>query len=421
MRSTVLTLAAAAAATCFGLTAAPAADAAVAFDPWEDFTPIAGSSYDLLTADWSVPFVVPAGFRQKLVTDENTLDIYPAPTDDLSDMNTVNQTGLRRGRYLYTTKEVGSNGAVSITDLRTGVARVLVQDPGYRRLDGIRWTPWGTLLFAEEAGASGRVFEVFFKNGDPTVVDRVETRPQLGLMSHEGIGVDRAGNVYVINELNSGSIYRFVPTVRGDLSSGQLYALKITGLADADQLWNIATFSAKVGAYTWVPLDMATVVTNADAAANAVSATEFGRPEDVEVIGNTLYVANTTEDRVIAITLGARPRVRSYVQAGVNVPVEDAANKVTGFDSPDNLATSPEGELVIVEDNVPSDIWFTDGHGEDAPATVKLFASMVDPGAEGTGIYFSPFDEDTLYVNVQHPDKPQADGTWAIIAPQLRD
>ena len=106
MRSTVLTLAAAAAATCFGLTAAPAADAAVAFDPWEDFTPIAGSSYDLLTADWSVPFVVPAGFQQKLVTDENDLDIYPAPTDDLSDMNTVNQTGLRRGRYLYTTKEV---------------------------------------------------------------------------------------------------------------------------------------------------------------------------------------------------------------------------------------------------------------------------------------------------------------------------
>ena len=42
---------------------------------------------------------------------------------------------------------------------------------------------------------------------------------------------------------------------------------------------------------------------NANAAADAVYATEYGRPEDIELIGQTLYVANTTEDRVIAIEL----------------------------------------------------------------------------------------------------------------------
>lgn len=63
----------------------------------------------------------------------------------------------------------------------------------------------------------------------------------------------------------------------------------------------------------------------------------------------------------------------------------------TGFDSVDNLAIAPNGDLVMIEDNKPSDIWFastkTDEHG--ASKSVKLFASLKDPGAEGTGIYFS--------------------------------
>ena len=46
-------------------------------------------------------------------------------------------------------------------------------------------------------------------------------------MRHEGIGADQDGAVYIIDELNGGSIYRFVPTVRGDLSDGQLYALRL--------------------------------------------------------------------------------------------------------------------------------------------------------------------------------------------------
>jgi hypothetical protein len=50
---------------------------------------------------------------------------------------------------------------------------------------------------------------------------------------------------YVIDELNGGSIYRFVPTRRGDLSDGQLYALKLTELSDAEQKWDEATYSEK--------------------------------------------------------------------------------------------------------------------------------------------------------------------------------
>jgi secreted PhoX family phosphatase len=44
---------------------------------------------------------------------------------------------------------------------------------------------------------------------------------------------------------------------------------------------------------------------------------------------------------------------------------------------------------------------------------VNLFASLKDDGAEGTGIYFGK-DPKTLFVNIQHPDKVLADGTWKI-------
>ncbi len=400
-------IAAAAGILAFGL--APQASAA---DGPMKFEPIAGSAYGQLTASWTEPFVVPDNCTQSLVSDETVLDIYSG-VDDLTDMNTVNETGRQSGRYLYRTHEVGSNGALSVVDLKTGKAKVLVQDAGYRRLDGLTWTPWGTLLFAEET-AGGRLFEVFLDPKDPTTAIRVEARPELGILRHEGIGVAPDGSVYVIDELNGGSIYRFVPTRRGDLSDGQLYALKLTELSDAEQKWNEDTYLDKVGSFEWVALDMATVVSDANAAADAVNATEFGRPEDVQIINNVLYVANTSEDRVVAIDL-RKEELTTFVGAAVNLPVEDEDAGVTGFNNPDNLAKGPNGQLWIVEDNVPSDIWVA-GRDKDNDGTadeVELFASLKDPDAEGTGIYFGK-DPHTLYVNIQHPEKALADGTWAI-------
>jgi len=103
-------------------------------------------------------------------------------------MNTVNGTGQHAGQYLYRTHEVRSNGSLSVVDLETGETKVLVQDAGYRNLDGLTWTPWGTLLFAEET-VGGRLFEVFLDRKDPTVATSVVARPELGIRRHEGIGV----------------------------------------------------------------------------------------------------------------------------------------------------------------------------------------------------------------------------------------
>jgi secreted PhoX family phosphatase len=401
------------------LTAAATATAVVGIAPAAlaengpfDFVPLAGSAYGAGSTDWTVPYLVPEGFTQTLVHDETVLDVYPG-TDDLHDMNTQNETGIQAGRYLYNTHEVDSNGAVTVTDLKTGVATVIAQRADWEHLDGIRWTPWGSLLITEET-SQGKVFELFFAKNDSTTVERIEERTELGALRHEGIDVADDGSVIVIDELNGGSIFKFVPTVRGDLSEGQLHALKITGLTDAAQKWNPATFTEKVGAFEWVALDQAQVRVDADAAADEVGATEFGRPEDVEIIGKTLYVANTSEERVIAIDL-SKLTVSSFVEAGVNVPVEDKAAGVSGFNNPDNLAEGPDGALWITEDNNFSDI-FRAGKDRDhdgASDNVELFASLTDEGAETTGIYFGKNPKE-LFASVQHPDKDLADGIWKI-------
>ena len=413
----VLPLAAAFAATVH---AGPVADGPMAFSP------IAGSAYgrendaDVATAPW----IVPAGYVQTLVADERDLDLYVA--NDRVDMIATNESGTDAGRYLYRTHEVrgaraartdgGSGAAVSVVDLKTGRVSELVGRADWEALDGILWTPWRTLLFAEEVAdsalpdpdvpqaKSGLVYELRLDPRDPMTAGRVSVRPLLGALAHEGIETDAEGNVYVIDEQHQGSLYKFVPDRYGDLSSGRLYALRVRN-------------GARTGAADWVPLDMKQVRISARVAAAAVGATPYCRPEDLERIENTLYVALTCEDvddpantrgagAVMAVELGGPPVVSYVVAAGRNAPVENAARGITGFKHPDNLANGPDGKLWIVEDNPYSDIWVYDPRSEDANGDgyrdgVHLFASLKDKAGEGSGIFFGK-DPRTLYVNVQH-------------------
>jgi hypothetical protein len=364
------------------------------------------------------PFAIPTGFNQQVIVDEKTLDIYRGVAD-WPDMMTTNETKGEKGRYLYRAHEVrpkvfnndlaafqlAGGGALSVVDLKTGKASLLVQRNDWEAVDGLVWTPWHTLLFDEEAiqaqlpdpelngSVSGHVYEVFLSDNDPTVAKAVAVRPQLGSLSHEGIEVDGQGNVYVIDEYQQGSIYKFVPTKYGDLSSGQLYALKVNEQADKPK---------GTGPAEWVKLDMVQVQKDARKAAAMVGATYYGRPEDLERIGDNLYVALTSEQRVLFISLGDTTEVKEFVKAGINTPIE--AKDKTGFKSPDNLANGPDGKLWIVEDNTPSDIWVAspDTNGDGYADQVALFASLSTPGAEATGIYFGL--DNTLYVNVQHSD-----------------
>ena len=409
------------------------------------------SSANKVDWDASAPWKLPKNFKQTLVSGEDALNIYDYSTwtdkssgvsepqnNDWHDMNVVNETGKMAGRFMYRTHEVRgvvTGGAVSVIDLETGETKLLVQDAAWTALDGIRWTSWGTIIFAEET-AGGRLLEIEL-NDDMMSVAAVHERPAVGRLAHEGIDLDVDGNVYVVDEHRGrteardykgntcggalpcgGGIYKFVPNSYGDLSSGDLYVLGLEKDARRDG----------TGQAMWLgPID----ASNARASGSEFGGQSYQRPEDLEIIGDTLYVAVTEgardeygkeyyEGRVLAVNLKTM-QVTNFVKAGVNVPVE--INKPgqegfqTGFDSVDNLAESPDGRLVMIEDNVPSDIWFAntkDVNEFGASEEVELFASLTDPAAEGTGIYFSPQDPRTLYVNIQHSAVNDGDGTWAI-------
>ena len=392
------------------------------------------------SADWdpAAPWKLPKGYTQTVVSDETALNIYDGGRDDWHDMNTVNETGPHAGRFMYRTHELRypanqpEGGTVTVVDLETGDTSILAQDPSYDALDGIRWTPWGTVVFAEEV-TGGRFFEIEL-NADLVTAAAIHDRPAVGRLAHEGIDFDDAGNVYVVDEHRGrtsgcdlgvpcgGGVYKFVPHTYGDLSSGDLYVLGIAPtLNDEHRVDN-------TGQGVWLgPIDPS----NARVSGTEAGGASYQRPEDLEIIDGVLYVAITEgprdeygkeyyEGRVIAIDLETM-FITNFVKAGVNVPVEigkpGQEGHQTGFDSVDNLAEAPNGDLIMIEDNKPSDIWFASTKKVNeygASEKVSLFASLTDPDAEGTGIYFSPLDPKTLYVNIQHSAADDGDGTWAI-------
>lgn len=419
-------------------------DTRAAFTPFESFAPLTASSTcpGAPSGRDANPFEVPAGYRQTVFAEES-----PA-LEDLWDMHTQNETGVDAGRYVYRTHEVGgqapgepprkgAGGGLSVTDLKTGETRMLIERNDFERLDGLVFTPWGTLLASEEVTTSrfrdptvpqaeaGLVYEFFLDREDPsrldpsrepitpgdgttdTIADGVRARPSVGVRAHEGLRFDARGNLYGIAEsrgqtdaTRSGGVFRFVPDRKGDLSTGQLYALQ--------------TDDRRYGAGRWVALDREAVRVDSDREGQAKGANEYQRPEDVETGqstgvdrnngGQTLYVAITegAENGVMAIDLRKPEQPFAYPYVGPNAG--NAQNP--DFSSADNLALDRKGNLAITEDpggSPPSkttgdDIWIArppKGDGEQGPnahrpaETVARFATLKDCAAEPSGVYFA--------------------------------
>jgi hypothetical protein len=392
------------------------------------FSPLASSAACTVGGSATAPFVLPAGFTQTIIASEPDYA-------DVPDMNTLNETGPRAGRYLYRVHEVGSNASLSVTDLLTGTTKTIAQRADWESLDPTVWTPWGTLLFAEETNAAqfrdpdypqavaGLVYEVFFDAADPSVVTKVVARPAIGSKSHEGMRFDPQGNLYSISERTPGYLFKFVPDRPGDLSSGQTYVLKVTDPT-----------GDRTGGAEWIPLDRDAVEIDASAAADAVQATGYGRPEDVEIAtssgnnrggANALYVAITSEHRVLEIDLREPPGGADHSTAYVTEYVSRTTNATPEFAMPDNLALDRAGNLYIAEDPGGSfssgkrqgdDIWVAaPNHGGQhvASPSVTRFATLTDCDAEPTGIYFD-LGSSRLFVNVQHRGGDKLDKTMAI-------
>ncbi len=296
-----------------------------------------------------------------------------------SDMNMLDPTG----RYLFTSHETRSEAGVTRIDLEADEVVILLHSTQFVRLDGLLWTPWDTLLVAEER-QGGQLFEILNPLAPPEQIEYA-LRPAFGQRRHEGLAIDWRGFFYGVDEDPKGSIYRFrprSPLSPDSLASGDLDVLVL--LEDSEELEEHRVQAV------WRP-------------AGSGQGTSFDRPEDIEIVGSVLYVAITGEHRVISIDL-ADPEITT-----VGKYLSGRDEYAEGLDWPDNLASDLQGNLYIAEDmgkegllaGRRNQVWYA-VTGADPLAraqSVSLFATVKSARDEPSGLLVDP-SGDRLFINL---------------------
>src|SRR5919197_6721593 len=136
-------------------------------------------------------------------------------------------------RYLFVCDEETSDPSVQRVDLTkpadSNATTIVI---GLSSCDPVRRTPWGTIIVAEEAGATGGLYELIdpaninapiavTDRGAGTTSDPLQRvkRKAVGSLSFEGIAIRHDGTMIFGDELGpsngnaGGSLYKFVPTV----------------------------------------------------------------------------------------------------------------------------------------------------------------------------------------------------------------
>ena len=344
---------------------------------------------------------LPEGFKAEVIIDTSN----PAQSHfaTQADMNVLDPSE----RYLFQTHEI-FNSTLAMTipsvtrfDIQTGKYDVVAT--GLVVADGLKATPWGTLLVGEEH-SNGSVWEIL----DPYAVDKKVRRSALGVFAHEGIVIMKNGTVYLADEDKTGAIYKFVPDKYSDLSKGRLYALKVK--------------SGDTGVGEWI---LITDPNNARAEAVSKGATGYYRPEDMELgPDNLIYIAVTgnADDKIYGRIMRlddnkAKPVIQVFANGGYH------EGKLE-FTMPDNLAFDKKGNLYITEDpsdsfirttNRTDDVWVAlpDKDGDGMSDGLYRFLSIDTCEGEPSGVFFDK-SGGKLYLNIV-PNKPHGRSATYVI------
>jgi hypothetical protein len=332
-------------------------------------------------------------------------------------------------------------------DLKTGEATTIAS--GTDSGDPVRATPWGTIVFGEESGDDGAMYELI----DPLSVEgatidrttgmssspKIRRLNALGFTSFEGLAILPSGVTYYGNELSAnggaaaGAYFKFVPSTpwgggapitsldQSPYASGSIFALRV-GTTGNPPSGNYGQ-GFQYGSGVW----RGPIAGNGAALqplAVGVQATGYYRPEDISVDenalagGNVRFCGNNTGrdsarywGETICITdgtLGASasgsttPEVQLLVQGSVE------------FNMPDNIAYQPgRGNWIVHEDGSTAsaqggarnnDLWscLDDGADDDtlSDGCVRI-GTINDFDAEWTGGFFDPSGTH-FYVSIQH-------------------
>jgi len=414
------------------------------------FTPLTGSAG--VTATPATPITLSSpNFSQVTIADRATQNNQtPGSNSGSWDMITANETGANAGRYLFMPFETGTGGVqrIDLHDANYNTRAVTIVAPGTQGFvsgDASRWTPWGGYLTGEEswgAGSSkGRLFEVTNPTTATANGGNFVQRSVVPHVSHEGLAFDNAKSLYFVDELNGGSIYKYVSAnpnaVNGNdyFAAGQTFTLRV----GAGGQFEGNNGPAITGGSSWVAITdvnggaiagVSSVLldgsidgrTTADHA--SILGTGYNRPEDLEIQtlsnGNQAMYFATTDSDNNGNSADGRGRVYTLNLTTGDVALFADSNTIdlatglavgSGWKNPDNLAIDAEGNIYIIEDRNGSeddDIWFAkdinkDGDLLDAGEGVGRWASNGTPGSEFTGLYFDKFNPNVAYVNIQHP------------------
>jgi len=390
-------------------------------------------------------------FTQVTIADRLTQNtLVPGSNSGSFDMITANETGANAGRYLFMPFETGTAGVqrIDLHDLNYNTRTVTIVAPGTQGFvagDASRWAPWGGYLTAEESWGAGSTKGRLFEVTNPTTAaangGNFVTRTAIPRVSHEGLAFDNNKSMYFVDELNGGSIYKYVSAnpnaADGNdyFAAGQTFALKvgaggqfegnngpaIAGASSWEAITN-ASGGAIAGVSTVLP--DGTIDGRATADHASVLGTGYNRPEDMEIqtLGNgdqLVYFATTDSDtngntadgtsRVYNLNVSTG-EVRLFADSTFLDLATNAAVGA-GLRNADNLAIDAAGNIYIIEDRpggVDDDIWLArdlnqDGDLLDAGEGLVRWASNGTQGSEFTGLYFDKFDSNKAYVNIQHP------------------
>ena len=396
---------------------------------FDNFTPLPSSAIGGSLPENKPLLLSSPHFRQTTLTAN---DLRPAnggvKLGDNWDMNTVNENGPSAGRYLFHPYETGTAGVMRF-DRQTGKGVTIVAEgtQGFVNGDASRWTPFGTYLTAEESwngSSKGRLFEITNPLAAAGSVNFVQ-RNVLPRIAHEGLTFDSANNLYFVDENASGAIYRYTSATPKNgatfFDAGQTFVLKVAGggnfEATGSATW-VPITDASGKALPGIPTVSADGLTSVDgrAAADAVGATAFNRPEDLEIQTlsdgtQRIYFGTTDTHKAWAlnVTDASAPQIniffdQSTIDAATGLPVG------TAFMNPDNFAIDAKGNLYILEDigsiaggGEGFDIWFaSDADRNGVAESIGRWASLSTVGAEPTGFYFDPLRPNVAYLDVQH-------------------
>ncbi len=301
-------------------------------------------------------------------------------------------------------------------NLKTREVETIVR--GLTICDGIRTTPWGTVIATEEDFISdtGSAYEILDPLGDdvftvlerrgggqPAVIidqdgndanDRITKRTALPVIRFEGLYVDETGVIiagdeerpgsYGGGDTDGGAIFKFIPTNlrapnsgnisnldQSPLVSGTSFALQVSCVDNRQQ----AGQGCEIGAGTWIPLVPTATETGEDLglprigreAADTAAATGYYRPEDLHV--DPMFSDPNFPNAVrfcFAATGNAAGSNFGEVQCAVDTDVTAITGEtgqvvinrfIEGDDElnqPDNLAFQPHTGILYVIEDNPN-------------------------------------------------------------------